>query len=410
MMRIIFFILLIFILFLTETMGSESPSIGDLKVFPANNAWNWDISAYAVDANSNNFIASIGSDICLHPDFGTVWNGAPNGIPYIVVGNDQPFIPIVYTDYGDESDPGPFPIPLSAPIEGGSTSDGDRHVIAVDIVHAMLYELYRAFPVIGSWEAASGAKYDLTSNELRPEGWTSADAAGLPIFPGLIRYEEVYIHKQISHAVRFTVEYTQRKYIYPARHFASADTNSNLPPMGLRLRLKENFDISSFSEPVQVILRALKQYGMIVADNGGNWFISGAPDDRWDDDTLGELKTVAGSNFEVVLTVDSNGNPIYPPATSLDFQPSTIPPIVIKNYPNPFNAVVIFEYMLPLQTDMSLKIYNSSGQYIATIFSGQRAAGKFISKWTPQNVSSGVYFYLFQAGTFFARGKVLYLK
>lgn len=281
-------------------LGSESPGIGDIIVFPDDNPWNWDISAHQVHPNSNNFIASIGKDKTLHPDFGTIWNGAPIGIPYIVVSADQAEVPIVYTAYGDESDPGPFPIPLDTPIEGGPDGSGDRHVIAVDVDNQMLYELYNAFPVEGHWEAESGAKFDLSSNVLRPEGWTSADAAGLPIFPGLLRYEDVYIKKQINHALRFTVQSTQKKYIWPARHFASSSTDPNHPPMGLRFRLKSDFDISHFSEPIQVILLALKKHGMIVADNGSDWFISGSPDDRWDDDVLGELKSITGSYFEAI--------------------------------------------------------------------------------------------------------------
>ncbi len=300
MIRFIYFVFIFVVLINTAATGSESPDIGNLQVFPADNPWNWDISSYAVHPNSANFIKSIGGEVTLHPDFGTVWAGAPIGIPYVVVHSGQTQLPVAYTAYGSESDPGPFPVPLDAEIEGGPESNGDRHVLVVDMDNAMLYELYRAFPQTASWEAASGAKFDLTSNELRPEGWTSADAAGLPIFPGLVRYEEVYIQKKIDHALRFTVQQTQRKYIYPARHFASDSTDPDFPPMGLRFRLKADFDISGFSEPVQVILLALKKYGMIVADNGSNWYISGAPDDRWDDDILGELKTISGSNFEAI--------------------------------------------------------------------------------------------------------------
>jgi hypothetical protein len=398
------------ILIITSATASESPSIGALKVFPADNPWNWDISTYAVHPNSDNFIKNIGNDICLHPDFGTVWDGAPNGIPYCIVYNTQPLLPVEYTDFGDESDAGPFPVPLEAPVEGGSASNGDRHVIVVDIDNAMLYELYRAFPVAGGWLAASGAKFDLSSNELRPEGWTSADAAGLPIFPGLIRYEEVYIRKQINHAVRFTVENTQRKYIYPARHFASSATNPDLPSMGLRFRLKAAFDISTFSEPVQVILRALKKYGMVVADNGGNWFISGAPDDRWDDDVLGELKTIAGSNFEAVVTVDSSGKPIFPSNTAITYQERGYPDLTIKSYPSPFNSATIIEYTMPQPAEVSLKIYDLAGHHMITLFSGHQSKGTYTSKWIPGDVSSGIYFYVFQSQEFSATGKVLYLK
>jgi hypothetical protein len=231
-----------------------------------------------------------------------VYAGAPNGIPYIVVDGNQPRVPINWTAYGDESDPGPYPVPTNAPIEGGSSSTGDRHVLVIDRDNWILYEMGRAFPINGgaSWNANCGAIFNLNSNAVRPAGWTSADAAGLPIFPGLVRYDEVYEQGEIRHAVRFTAEPTRRGYIYPARHFASSDTSANRPPMGMRVRLKASFNISTFSPRMQVILKALKKYGMILADNGSNWYISGAPDPRWDDDELNALKTIKGSNFEVV--------------------------------------------------------------------------------------------------------------
>jgi len=270
-------------------------------IFPANNPWNTDISAFAVHPNSDNFLASIGLNTGLHPDFGTVWDGAPNGIPFVFVDGNQPKVNIEYTAYGDESDLGPFPIPNDASVEGGSDSDGDRHVIVVDVDNVMLYELYRAFKTPAGWEAESGAKWDLTSNNLRPKYWTSADAAGLPIFPGLVRYDEV-VSGEIKHALRFTVSRTQKGFISPARHFASYSNDPLLPPMGLRVRLKADVDISGFSSNVRVILQALKTYGMIVADNGSSWFISGAPDLRWDDEELSSLRQIKGSDFEVVYT------------------------------------------------------------------------------------------------------------
>jgi hypothetical protein len=286
--------------------------LGDFKVFPDDNVWKWDVSNYQVHPNSANFLASVGTTTNLHPDFGTEWNGAPIGIPYLVVTSAQPLVPVVYTDYGNESDPGPFPIPLTAAIEGGAASDGDRHVITVDKDRKILCELYYAFPKTANWEASSGAKFDLTINEDHPLGWTSADAAGLPIFPGLVRYEEVYLKKEVNHAIRMTVQNSQKAYIYPARHYASSSTDSNRPPMGLRFRMKASYDISRFSPPIQVICLAMKKHGLIVADNGSNWYISGAPDPRWSDDTLGQLKTIPGSAFEVVLTIDSQGNPLRP--------------------------------------------------------------------------------------------------
>jgi hypothetical protein len=277
-------------------------SLHGKQLFPPDNPWNQDISAAEVDPNSDNLIASIGLNVGLHPDFGTVYNGAPNGIPYIVVAGNQPMVPITFTAYGDESDPGPYPVPANAPIEGGPSSSGDRHVLVIDRDNWKLYELGYAFPVNGGarWNANCGAIFDLNSNALRPAGWTSADAAGLPIFPGLVRYDEVYELGEIRHAVRFTAQRTRRAYVHPARHFASSDTSPNRPPMGMRVRLKAGFNISTFSPRMQVILRALKKYGMILADNGSNWFISGAPDPRWDDDELNTLKSIKGSNFEVV--------------------------------------------------------------------------------------------------------------
>ncbi|HEY0431290.1 MAG TPA: hypothetical protein VGC61_05710 [Pyrinomonadaceae bacterium] len=277
-------------------------SLHGKQLFPSDNPWNQDISTMPVDSNSANLISSIGMNTGLHPDFGTVYNGAPNGIPYVVVSGTQPRVAIDWTAYGDESDPGPYPVPPSAPIEGGPNSDGDRHVLVIDRDNWKLYELGYAFPLNNgaSWNANCGAIFDLNSNALRPAGWTSADAAGLPIFPGLVRYDEVFEQGEIRHALRFTVHDSRRAYVHPARHWASSNTSSNLPPMGMRVRLKAAFDVSGFSPAMQVILRAMKKHGMIVADNGSNWYISGAPDPRWNDNELTTLKTIKGSNFEVV--------------------------------------------------------------------------------------------------------------
>jgi hypothetical protein len=277
-------------------------SLHGKQLFPPDNPWNQDISTAPVDPNSSNLISSIGMNTGLHADFGTVYAGAPNGIPYIVVSGTQPLVPLNFTAYGDESDPGPYPIPANAPIEGGPSSSGDRHVLVIDRDNWKLYELGYAFPINAgaSWNANCGAVFDLNSNALRPAGWTSADAAGLPIFPGLVRYDEVVEQGEINHALRFTVQNSRHAYVAPARHYASSDTNPNRPPMGMRVRLKASFDISTFSARMQVILRAMKKYGMFVADNGSNWYISGAPDPRWDDDELHTLGTIKGSNFEVV--------------------------------------------------------------------------------------------------------------
>lgn len=300
-----------FFLFIISTFysGCESISddsdaevdIEDIQIFPSDNPWNVDISDFPIHPHSDNFIASVGGEKGLHPDFGTEWQGVPNGIPYVVVPGSQPMVMITFTAYGDESDPGPYPIPDEAPVEGGNGSTGDRHVIVIDRENLMLYELYRAFKVTNGWEAESGARWDLRSNDVRPKYWTSADAAGLPIFPGLVRYNEV-LEGEIDHALRFTVSKTQCGFIFPARHFASSSHNPNFPPMGLRFRLKSGFDISGFSSHNQVILKALKKYGMFVADNGGDWFISGAPDDHWDDDDLSQLNKIKGKDFEVVYT------------------------------------------------------------------------------------------------------------
>jgi hypothetical protein len=278
-------------------------STGQCSILPADNPWNTDISQLSVHADSDTFIDSIGRADNLHPDFGTEYMGAPNGIPYVVVPGDQARVSVTFT-YADESDPGPYPIPPNAPIEGGPNGDGDRHVIALDSDNCMLYELFNAFPEGGgaSWTAGSGAIFDLSSNALRPDRWTSADAAGLPILPGLVRYDEVVTDGVIAHALRFTVSQSQSGYIAPATHAASSSTDPTRPPMGLRLRMKTGYDCSAFSAEVQVICTALKTYGMFVADNGSDWFVSGAPHPMWSDDNLRDLRQITGDAFEVVDT------------------------------------------------------------------------------------------------------------
>jgi hypothetical protein len=279
----------------------ETPALPDRSVFPADNSWNLDISAEPVDPNSDNLIASCGANRELHPDFGTSYDGAPWGIPFTTVSGSQPRVPVAF-DYDDESDPGPYPVPRDAPIEGGSGSDGDRHVLVVDVDNWVLYELFAAYPEDGgdAWSAGSGAIFDLSSNDLRPEGWTSADAAGLPIFPGLVRYDEAVLEGAITHALRFTCPETRRAYVPPARHYASSSTDPDLPPMGMRVRLKAGVDISGFPAEVRVILTAMKTYGMLLADNGGGFFVSGAPDPRWNDANIDTMKQIRGSDFEVV--------------------------------------------------------------------------------------------------------------
>ncbi len=284
--------------------------IGPCPTLPADNIWNTRVDSLPVDPSSSAYITSIGPTRSLHPDFGSgLFEGAPIGIPYVLVPGTQPLVPITF-DFADESDPGPYPIPPNAPIEGGPSSTGDRHVLVVDQDNCKLYEVYAAYPQgDGSWQAGSGALFNLRSNALRPETWTSADAAGLPILPGLARYAEVAAGA-IRHALRFTAPLTRQAYVWPARHFASSNTDPSLPPMGQRFRLKASFNISTFSTEVQVILQALKTYGMMLADNGSAWFISGAPDPGWNDsDLVSAFQQVHGSDFEAV---DVSSLLVYP--------------------------------------------------------------------------------------------------
>jgi hypothetical protein len=298
----------LFLVLLSGYAYGQAPTIGSCPVFPANNIWNMRVDQLPVAANSSTFVNTIGSAAHLHPDFGTVYNGAPNGIPFLTVSGTQTKYPATFT-YASESDPGPYAVPLDAPIEGGSQSTGDRHVITIDTDNCILYEMWSAYPQASSWQAGSGAIFGLNSNTLRPAGWTSSDAAGLPVFPGLVRYDEV-LAGTINHALRFTVPQTRNTYVWPARHYASSLSGSQYPPMGVRFRLRANYDISSFSAANQIILKALKTYGMIVADNGSAWYLSGAPDSRWNDSDLHNLAQLTGADFEVVdvspLMVDAN--------------------------------------------------------------------------------------------------------
>lgn len=278
--------------------------LGEVEIFPADNPWNQDISKLKVHSRSKTWIDSIGADKPLFPCFGADYQGAPNGIPFVVVEGDAPK-QFVKFEYPDESEKGPYPIPNNPPIEGGPKAplDSDRHVLMIDAHNKKLYELFHVLPDgPGKWKAGSGAIFDLTSNKLRPLGWTSADAAGLPIFPGLVRYDETVEQAEIRHALRFTVRKTQRAYILPATHFASRSKDANLPPMGLRVRLRADYDISKFPKSAQVILTCLKKYGMFLADNGSDWFVTGTPDNRWIDDELHTLKRVKGRDLECVET------------------------------------------------------------------------------------------------------------
>jgi hypothetical protein len=278
------------------------PGAPACPIFPAGNAWNERVDTLPVAANSAQMIASIGLDTGLHPDFGSgLYDGQPIGIPFDVVSKSTPRSHVSF-DYSDESDHVAYPIPKTVHIEGGRASTGDRHAILVDKSACRLYELFALYPTSsGGWKAGSGATWNLRSNHLRPAGWTSADAAGLPIFPGLARYDEV-ARGVIDHALRFTAARTRRAFIYPARHDASSSDDPLLPPMGLRVRLKASVDISGFPRQARIVLQALKTYGMILADNGSNWYISGAPDPHWSNDALHTIGRITGSDFEVVDT------------------------------------------------------------------------------------------------------------
>ena len=294
---------------------AAQPQVAGCPVFPGDSVWNVPVDDLPVHPDSERYILNNGPDRSLHPDFG------PNGaIPYVVVPPDQPKVPVRFTDGAAESDPGPYPIPSGAPVEPGS----DRHVVVVQREACRLYELFDAAPrPDGSWVASSGAVFDLRSNRLRPAGWTSADAAGLPIFAGLVRWDEVAAG-EIRHALRLTVPRTRREFVWPGRHFASRSEDLGLPPMGQRFRLKAGYDISGFPPEVWVILRAVKKYGLILADNGSSWYITGAPDRRWNDSTLAALKRVRGSDLEAVdvsslmVSPDSGAAiPVSPPSPKL---------------------------------------------------------------------------------------------
>jgi len=295
----------------------QGASLGGFVPFPSDNLWNKDISGAAVDSNSANIISFIGPSIGLHPDFGQgEYQGSYIGIPYTVVDSTQPLIPINYQAYGSESDPGPMPIPLTAPIEGyPNPGSGDRHVLVLDKSNCFLYELYSSYPQSSSWNADSGAVWDLLADEQRPYTWTSADAAGLPIFPGLVRYDEVAAGA-IHHAIRFTLPSTSAGFTPPASHSAATSTNTYAPPMGMRLRLKASFDVSSYSAANQVILNAMKKYGLILADNGSAMYIGGTPDDRWNNSDLHLLNGATAAEFDVIALSPVYTNSNYPTGSS----------------------------------------------------------------------------------------------
>ena len=281
--------------------SSRLPQAPGCPVFPASSPWNQRVDKLPVAPSSSRIVAAIGLDDNVHADFGSgLWEGGPIGIPVTVVRGTQPKTRVAF-EYASESDKGPYPIPADVAIEGGRQADGDRHALIVDRDSCTLYELFALFPTAGGWRAGSGAIFDLRSNRLRPAGWTSADAAGLAILPGLARYEDV-ARGRIDHALRFTVQSTRRAYVWPARHFASDKTDPSLPPMGMRFRLKRSYPIAGFPRQARIVLQALKEYGMILADNGSAYYVTGAPHPSWDDDDLHELHDIKGSMFEVVDT------------------------------------------------------------------------------------------------------------
>ena len=283
----------------SSAQALRMPAAPRCTVFPKTSLWNQRVDTLPVAGNSAEIVSSIGAGTGVHADFGSgLWEGAPIGIPITVVGRRQAKSRVSF-EYADESDRGPYPIPRKVKIEGGRSSTGDRHALIVDRGACRLYELYALYPKGRGWRAGSGAIWSLRSNRLRPAGWTSADAAGLPILPGLARYDEVR-RGVIDHALRFTVQRTRRAYVFPARHFASSSNDPSLPPMGLRLRLKASFDVSGYPRQARIVLVALKRYGMLVADNGSSWYITGAPDPHWSNDQLHTLGRVKGSDFEVV--------------------------------------------------------------------------------------------------------------
>jgi len=329
------FPIVISFLLLPPGLFAASPKIAGCLTFPADNIWNAPVDTLPLAANSTAYINTIGANTRLHPDFGAPYPEGgklvPIGIPFNIVSSSQQKKSVNF-DYDDESDAGPYPIPDNPLIEGvlpkgDQTTDGDRHILIVDQDNCILYELFYAWPgQNGTWNAGSGAIFNLSSNQLRPDGWTSADAAGLPILPGLVRYDEIE-KGEITHAVRFTAQnnHIRNSYVWPARHEANTSNSMLLPPMGQRFRLKASFDISGFSAEMKIILKAFKKYGLIIADNGSDWYITGTMDDRWDNDTLvSEFRQLVGSDFEAVdvssLMADPNSGKIkggiIPPAPS----------------------------------------------------------------------------------------------
>ncbi len=381
---------------------ADGPTLGGCPLFPADNIWNTPIDQLQVDASSSAYITSIGATTRLHADFGAgQWppgSGSKIGIPFVVVPASQPLVAITSFFYASQSDPGPYPIPPDAPIEGAPDTSGDRHVLVLRQGECKLYELYRAFPNgNGTWRGDSGAVFTMTSHALRPDGWTSADAAGLPILPGLARYDEV-LAGEIKHALRFTAPQTQRAYVWPARHYASSNTSPALPPMGQRFRLKASFVIdNSFSPQGRVLLRAMQKYGLILADNGSAWYISGAPDEGWDNDALAaDFNRVHGSDFEAVdvsslqVAADSGqvvgfGLAVTPAGLAIDpgdTAPFTLSVSYSGNFSQPVALSATVSPALPLQLQPTGVI--TTGNAVVTLtdtHSGQLLLGVWHTLW-----------------------------
>lgn len=424
------------LLFLTINRSIYAQQMTDYnrQVFPPDHALNMPIDNLPVHPNSATYIKTIGADTRLHPDFGDTWDDEGTirsmGIPYNVVGSEQPLRTITWTTFGDESDPGPWPIPANPYIEGvfdwRDNTEGDRHMLIVDSVANILYETGGVYGNASGteWEGGCGAVFNLNNYDLRTETWTSADAAGLPIFPLLIRYDEV--QKALSgdgffhHAIRFTTEPTKKEYIWPARHYASDETNSKYPAMGQRFRLKANFDISAYSPRIQVILRSMKKYGLILADNGSNWFFQGTHDARWNGEELDELKNLHGSDFEAVDISEWMARPGFninsaavPEAGVSIENPAYSEQPVIEYYPNPFQNSTTIRFIIPESGKYTLKIYDISGKEVTVLTDKEYPAGEFQITWNGTDtrsikLNSGIYFYSFSnQKTFIQTGKII---
>ncbi len=396
-----FFLVQSLIYFLFYNLALQAQGTIPCSFFPSDNIWNTPVDELPADANSNAYVQTIGATKNLHPDFGAgIWNNAPIGIPYVLVSGNQAKVNITF-DYSDESDPGPYPIPPNPPIEGGDSSSGDRHVLIVDTSNSILYEIYAAYPNgDGTWRGGSGAVFDLKSNKLRPDTWTSADAAGLPILPGLVRYDEV-AKGEINHAIRFTCPQTRRAYVWPAKHYASSLTDMKYPPMGQRFRLKKSVDISGYPADDQVILRAMKKYGIILADNGSAWFVSGVPDSHWNDDSLAILKNIKGSDFEAVdcssLMLDTNSGQAKQNTNLVENENRS--GFDVTCYPNPFHTELNININGIQGTNTKIEIVNLMGETIKIINGKPVLSGTVTWDGKDENgnlLTGGVYFLRFK--------------